>query len=393
MPTLAQAISATQTTLPLSGDCSQAWPGETFAIDSELVVLLAFEMVPPLVGSIRPEGPDRNSWVVERGAFQTTPAGHSSGATVSRARPAFTSTTDYAAATPVVSGGGATGPQGPTGATGPAGPTGATGSQGATGPQGPKGDTGATGPAGQFPVGSLFLAVVSTDPATLIGYGTWSQVAQGRFLVGQDGSTYATGAATGGAATHAHAFTQPSAHAALSHTAHTSTAVGTSGASVSGISIGASGAGSAHTHTQGAVTQPTIAWPAGVPAAANESAHTHTSASTPASPKLVTGNTSTGVGVLTGGGSAHSHTMTWPAGVPVATGAAVANPATESAHTHAAGAITEPNAGTGHTHAAGSVTQPAAHSDHGTQSHSGGAVVDGSTVPPYFVAYIWQRTA
>ena len=37
------------------------------------------------------------------------------------------------------------------------------------------------GPA--FPVGSVFLAVVSTNPATLLGYGTWSAFGAGRLLV------------------------------------------------------------------------------------------------------------------------------------------------------------------------------------------------------------------
>lgn len=96
---------------------------------------------------------------------------------------------------------GGQGPAGPTGATGPAGADGATGAQGltgATGAQGPAGSTGATGatgstgPAGpqgpswQLPIGFVFTSVVSTNPATLLGYGTWTAIASGRCLVGFD---------------------------------------------------------------------------------------------------------------------------------------------------------------------------------------------------------------
>src|SRR3972149_1191555 len=35
-----------------------------------------------------------------------------------------------------------------------------------------------------FPVGAVFIAVVSTNPNTLLGYGTWSAFAAGRVLVG-----------------------------------------------------------------------------------------------------------------------------------------------------------------------------------------------------------------
>lgn len=41
-------------------------------------------------------------------------------------------------------------------------------------------------PSAAWPVGSVFIAVVSTNPATLLGFGTWSAFAAGRVLVGID---------------------------------------------------------------------------------------------------------------------------------------------------------------------------------------------------------------
>lgn len=64
------------------------------------------------------------------------------------------------------------------------------------------------GPGGPaFPVGSVFLAVVNTNPAGLLGYGTWAAFGAGRMLVGQDPGNVAfdTAEETGGAATHTHA--------------------------------------------------------------------------------------------------------------------------------------------------------------------------------------------
>lgn len=53
-----------------------------------------------------------------------------------------------------------------------------------------------------YPVGSLYLTTVSTNPATIFGFGTWEAHAKGQALVGKaDSGTFSTGGATGGAET------------------------------------------------------------------------------------------------------------------------------------------------------------------------------------------------
>lgn len=79
------------------------------------------------------------------------------------------------------------------------------------------------GGAGEaFPVGAVFIAVVSTNPGTLLGYGTWSAFGAGKVLVGLDSvdTDFDTVEETGGAKTKAisaHAGATVDDHAAHVH--------------------------------------------------------------------------------------------------------------------------------------------------------------------------------
>ena len=65
-----------------------------------------------------------------------------------------------------------------------------------------------------WPVGAIFIETTGTNPATTLGYGTWTAFGAGRVLLGLDGSDpdFDTPEETGGAKTHAHDYDTVIAH-------------------------------------------------------------------------------------------------------------------------------------------------------------------------------------
>lgn len=143
--------------------------------------------------------------------------------------------------------------------------------------------------SGAWPIGSVFISAVPTNPSVLLGFGTWTAFAAGKVLVGLDAADtdFDVVLETGGSKTVAAAGTN-------SVPTFTGSALGTHAHGV-GTYATSSHAGTAvadhvsHTHSvtsnvavaAHAFTQPTIAWPAGVPTiagitVASHAAHTHT---------------------------------------------------------------------------------------------------------------------
>ena len=118
-----------------------------------------------------------------------------------------------------------------------------------------------------YPVGSIYTSVSSTNPATLLGVGTWEQFAAGRALVGVDtGQTeFDTVEETGGAKTHSLSSSDMPSH---THTetrvTHTNISVDDAGVNPSSTvsyitgssdhTSGASGSGAAHNNLQPYIT-------------------------------------------------------------------------------------------------------------------------------------------
>lgn len=189
-----------------------------------------------------------------------------------------------------------------------------------------------------FPVGSVFIAVVSTDPATLLGYGTWSAFGAGRVLVGLDsGDTdFDTVEETGGAKTKAisaHSGATVSDHAAHVHSG--------------------SGDHSNHQHVYTDVVN-----------------HVHTTTSLRGAS---TGGATTVASGLTTGSDTSSTAVSFDTGNPTG-GTAVGATSVETA------AITHGNTGNPTATITHTVGQASAHTDL-------------NVVQPYITVYMWKRTA
>lgn len=100
-----------------------------------------------------------------------------------------------------------------------------------------------------WPVGSVYISVVSTNPSTLLGFGTWEAFGAGKTLVGLNGSDtdFDTAEETGGAKTiniaHAHTINDHT-HAITGSTSTYTADVPTGGSS-------GTNKGGTHSHTAG----------------------------------------------------------------------------------------------------------------------------------------------
>lgn len=95
--------------------------------------------------------------------------------------------------------------------------------------------------AALFPVGAIYTAVVSTNPGTLLGFGTWTAFGAGRVMVGYDSSNalFDTAEETGGSAdaitvSHTHTATSTVTDSGHSHTLISSGALGGGGQPLAG---------------------------------------------------------------------------------------------------------------------------------------------------------------
>lgn len=248
-----------------------------------------------------------------------------------------------------------------------------------------------------FPVGSIYTSYnISTNPATLLGFGTWAAI-QERMLIGASSAYPAT--TTGGEATHAITVAEMPAHSHTGSTAsagahtHTGTAA-SSGSHAHTAYTYANGWHShtattsttgAHKHTRGTMEiTGTFGTGANTPsifiydtsgafenvgAEGNRYASATTNKDRTSKIKLTASRSWTGE---TSSNGNHNHSLTT---------------STDGSHTHT---VTVDMNGA-HTHSV-SVTSAGTHTHTVTVSNTGGGSAM-SLLPPYVAVYMWCRTA
>lgn len=137
-----------------------------------------------------------------------------------------------------------------------------------------------------WPVGSVFLSVVDTNPATLLGFGEWTAIGAGRVLVGLDANDADFDAIekTGGAKTVTLSTAQMPAHTHVQD-AHTHTQ--NSHTHTQSVNSAATGGLDGYTRDTSTNTSVTSGYSTGAATAVNQNA--------------------TAVNQSTGGGEAHSN--------------------------------------------------------------------------------------
>lgn len=305
--------------------------------------------------------------------------------------------------------------------------------------------------AAAWPVGSVFVSVVATNPATLLGFGTWSAFGAGRVLVGLDAAdtsfdvaeetggakavaaagTNSTPAFTGSAlATHAHqaGTITPSAHAGATVADHSAISAH-SGATVGNHTFTQPTAHSNHVVTQPAnhvVTQPaTHSAHAALATHAHELPFIKVAGATGALRMLASSIFGTGTSRAPESVSAAPTALTTAAAVALSQAVSAGTPDAHSAHSgtavdahsgtavdahsaHSGGAVDAHTVGQAANHSAISshtVGQANAHTMSGTSEAVTAGTPAGtvstptftgsatSVVQPYIVVRLWKRTA
>jgi len=101
-----------------------------------------------------------------------------------------------------------------------------------------------------FPIGAIYTATVSTNPATLLGFGTWTAFAAGRTVIGNGGGY--TAGNTGGSAdaivvSHNHTATSTVSDPGHNHSVNAGANVSNQLVSGGSVNLGATNTGSAVT--------------------------------------------------------------------------------------------------------------------------------------------------